>query len=537
VQTPLNASASTAGALFSTSAFEVPQFQREYSWQVDEVTDFWNDLRSNIDSDSYFLGLVILTERKHRKDVVDGQQRLITLTLLANAIYHEAIARGREALADRVRADFLESIDYDTDEARPRVILSDSADNKTLQTILSTGQVPEDPGEEGSVSRLIVQSHNLLASKLKADLKTDPFRRLGKWADFLTKRVYFAVFVHPDPSSAYQVYEVINTRGRELTTADLLKNFILSQTPRNERAARYAEWQSIANQFVSDGANNFVQYIRHAVTVQSGHVLPKDLFGFLAGRVQHVDNEAPSPEKLMRLLKRHLPLYLQMIDPTVAGPAESEALKIFSALNALGVIAVRPILLALDGVPNSLEGMAYTLRLVVRRIVVANLGTGNVERRLGEAARSVHDGKTWGVLREDLKDLNPPRSEFVEQLRKRSFKKGVLAFLRRSAVLQTITPESEGVLHFIWSTQTPELGHISEEDGSFWGSTIGNTFLSRLARRPAEASDWSGFKRHMLPKAIDGEWEDHLRRLKDWNAASIESIGQELASVAGRVWY
>jgi hypothetical protein len=504
---------------------------------VDEVADFWNDLRNSIDSDSYFLGLVILTERKHRKDVVDGQQRLITLTLLANAIYHEALARGRDALADRVRADFLESIDYDTDEARKRVILSDSADNKTLQSILSSGQPPKDPGEEGSVSKLIIQSHQLLVDKLKEDLRRDPFKRLGKWADFLTNRVYFAVFIHPDASSAYQVYEVINTRGRELTTADLLKNFILSQTAKTERAARYEQWQSIANQFASDGANNFVQYIRHAVTVESGHILPKDLFGFLAGRVKHPGNESPSPERLMRLLRRHLPLYLQMIDPTVAGPATSDALKIFSALNALGVIAVRPILLALAEVPDSLEGMAYTLRLVVRRIVVANLGTGNVERRLGEAARSVHDGKAWRVLREDLKDLNPSRSEFVEQLRKRSFKKGVLAFLRRSIVSKTITPESEGVLHFIWSAQTPDLGHISEKDGSFWGSTIGNTFLSDLARRPEQAKDWPGFKRHMLPTAIAGEWSSQLSNLKDWNAASLESIAQELASVAGKVWY
>ena len=374
-------------------------------------------------------------------------------------------------------------------------------------------------------------------SKLKDDLKTDPFRRLGKWADFLTKRVYFAVFVHPDASSAYQVYEVINTRGRELTTADLLKNFILSQTPREKRPARYAEWQAIANQFASDGANNFVQYIRHAVTVQSGHILPKDLFGFLAGRDKHAGKEPPSTEGLMRLLRRHLPLYLQMIDPTLAGPAEPDALKIFSALNALGVIAVRPILLALADVPDSLDGMAYTLRLVVRRIVVANLGTGNVERRLGEAARSVHDNAIWSVLREELKDLNPPRSEFVEQLKKRSFKKGVLAFLRRSIVSRTITPEIEGVLHFIWSSQTPKLGHITEEDGSFWGATIGNTFLSTLARRPAGADDWPGFKQHMLPTAIDGEWEGELRKMKDWDAVAIEFIGQDLAVAAGRVWF
>jgi len=71
----LNASASSAGALLSGSVFEVPQFQREYSWQEDEVADFWNDLRTNIESESYFLGLVILTDEAKQKHVVDGQRR------------------------------------------------------------------------------------------------------------------------------------------------------------------------------------------------------------------------------------------------------------------------------------------------------------------------------------------------------------------------------------------------------------------------------------------------------------------------------
>jgi len=66
--------------LLSSSVFEVPQFQREYSWQEDEVSDFWNDLSNGIESDSYFLGLIILTDEGERKHVVDGQQRLITLT-------------------------------------------------------------------------------------------------------------------------------------------------------------------------------------------------------------------------------------------------------------------------------------------------------------------------------------------------------------------------------------------------------------------------------------------------------------------------
>src|SRR5277367_2360865 len=67
--------------------------------------------------------------------------------------------------------------------------------------------------------------------------------------------------------------------------------------------------------------------------------------------------------------------------------------------------ALRPILLAIADVPDPMEGMKYVLQLVVRRIVVGNLGTGNVERRFGEAAKKVSEAHEWTLLREDLKDL------------------------------------------------------------------------------------------------------------------------------------
>ncbi|MEM7054581.1 MAG: DUF262 domain-containing protein, partial [Pseudomonadota bacterium] len=106
---PLKADAISVGALFSNTTFEIPQYQREYSWQDEEVADFWQDLCSSLEVDSYFLGLVILTNEEQRNHVVDGQQRIVTLTLLATSLYFEAIRRGRSALADRIQAEFLKS--------------------------------------------------------------------------------------------------------------------------------------------------------------------------------------------------------------------------------------------------------------------------------------------------------------------------------------------------------------------------------------------------------------------------------------------
>ncbi len=536
MQTPLNASASSAGALLSNTTFEIPPFQREYSWGLDEVTDFWTDLRNNLESDSYFLGLIILTEGEDRKHVVDGQQRLITLTLLANAIYHEALKRDRSALADRILADFIRAIDYDSDETDPRVRLSDLRDDETFQTILATGRPPPIEDKD-SVSARMADSYDFLLKRLREDLAQDPFKRLGKWTKFLTDRLYFAVFLHPDSSSAYQVYEVINTRGKELTTADLLKNYVLSQTPESSRPDRYEEWQGIQRRFADEGSNSFVQFIRHAVTVNAGHVLPKDLFGFLANRLVFFGKTPPTVPELMKYLSEQLPLYLQMIDPSLDGPAEPGALKVFAALNSLGVIAVRPMLLAIAKVPDATEGMDYVLRLVVRRMIVGNLGTGNVERRFGEAARKIAELNDWHSVVGDFRDLNPQREDFVRQLTTRSFNKNLLAFVRRSVIQDTRTPEHAGTLHFIWTRQAESWAGMSEEDGAYWGATIGNTLLAGLERRPKGIDSWPEFKAGLLPHAIDNEWRNTLDAMEEWDAEAVDKTGKILAEAAGELWY
>ncbi|MEN5145885.1 DUF262 domain-containing protein [Brevundimonas diminuta] len=534
---PLNASASSAGALISNSRFTVPSFQREYAWGKEEVGEFWRDLSGSLDADSYFLGLVILTEENGTRYVVDGQQRLITLSLLATALYHEALIRDRRALADRIQSDFLRSIDYETDSTDPRILLTDPSDNKTFQTLLDTGDVSSISAIPGSVSEKMLESYAFVKSSLQSDLSTDPFKRLGKWTEFITNRLYFAVFIHPDPATAYQVFEVINTRGKDLTTADLLKNYILSQTAPQKRDDRYDQWKEVSRPFPPEGTNNFVQYIRHVVTVEGGHILPKDLFGFLAQRDKSRGRTPPAPDRLMALLEDRLPLYLQMIDQTAAGPADQDALGVFSALNSLGVIAVRPILLAMSDVPHSVDGMRFILQLVVRRMVVGNLGTGNVERRFGEAAKKVADSGNWSSIIDDFSDLNPSKDEFVNQLKKRSFNKAVLAFLRRSIIQDSITPDHSGTLHFIWERQAGDWKTMSEEDGSFWQSTIGNTFLADLERRPREVTDWNSFKALIMPHSVQGEWKARLSQVGSWDTDAVANIGVELAEAGGNLWY
>ena len=152
METPLNATSTTAGGLLSGGRFTVPQFQREYAWDKDEVSEFFSDLSQSLGDETYFLGLVIVTGDGSNKDIVDGQQRLLTLTLLVAALYHETRRYERKALADRLQSTFLRSIDFESDDEVPDIIDHDVGDLGawlklwTWMGLLFGGKVPAAPG-------------------------------------------------------------------------------------------------------------------------------------------------------------------------------------------------------------------------------------------------------------------------------------------------------------------------------------------------------------------------------------------------------
>jgi hypothetical protein len=187
--------------------------------------------------------------------------------------------------------------------------------------------------------------------------------------------------------------------------------------------------------------------------------------------------------------------------------------------------------------------MRELLKLVVRRVVVGNLGTGNVERRLGQAAQKIYDDRSWPDALEALSDLSPERDSFETQLHRRSLNKNVLAFLRQSIVQGTVTPSLKGFLHLIMPRPSSlpyfseDWPQFPEEQASYWASTIGNSLLVRDERRPQGTSTWEGFVEALLPLAVDNEWTDRIRQVSLWDEDAVNSMGRELAKAAASVWY
>ncbi len=124
----------------------VPIYQRSYSWDTEQVSDFWTDLSSAFEEDraEYFLGNVVLSEEGSNGSytIIDGQQRLATTLILLAAIRNEFRQRGDVKRADIIQNTYMATADLDSGEDVPRLRMN-SDDNPFFRTTVVNGKEPK----------------------------------------------------------------------------------------------------------------------------------------------------------------------------------------------------------------------------------------------------------------------------------------------------------------------------------------------------------------------------------------------------------
>ena len=548
----LKITAYKAGELISKYCFSVPPFQREYSWKAGEIRDFWKDLMSGIERDEYytFMGLIIIAENRDEMDasnsvnLIDGQQRLVTIILLAKVLHEMAIKLERNALADLIESTFIFFNDGKSNHPNIRISFSDYEDNNMFREIIQNGYNDDlaQPNEsKGIYSSRMKEAYNELSKNIDNYMNTDDnkFKLIGDLTYYIKDRLHFGIFLQSDEASAHRLFEAINTRGLALTKADLIKNYILSSTCDKEKDKVYRKWQEISKSFSPNSPNKLVQYIKHALSLEFGHIPANDLYDFLSGN-RVMKKSPPSSSKLLEILLSRLKVYLQMDNPGIPGPVtNARVISVFEAFNSLEIVSVRPILLALhelDDENQSVNGMEELLRLVVRRMVVGNIGTGKVESDFGEVAKAILDTNSWDCLYRDLTDFDYKKDHFLHRLSERSFNKKTLRFIRQSALQKTITPMNDGYLHWIWPRRENWKNLTKKNAGM--ATTLGNSILAnRVSRARNSSADWNSFKENFLGFAVDEEIVDELDSCEEWNMDAISNMGKMVAEVSADVWY
>lgn len=226
--------------LFNNRIFQVPEYQRGYAWENQQVEEFLDDLDLLISTRNHYTGTIVLyqpSDATHKKDeegtsyvetdVVDGQQRLTTIVLLLNEISRALHAyEGSSALAQGIRKNYVECRSSD---GQPLYKLSL---NKDTNEFFKSSVLSETPGAAGppiTAAQRLLDAKEQIASYLH---KTDGEAvDSGQWLKDLhskiTTQLHFNLYEVDHTAEVGVIFEVMNDRGKQLTNLEKVKNYLL----------------------------------------------------------------------------------------------------------------------------------------------------------------------------------------------------------------------------------------------------------------------------------------------------------------------
>lgn len=258
--------------------FKIPLFQRPYAWTTKHSGALLEDLLESIKEEQpnpYFLGCIVLIKEEGNSEsqVVDGQQRLITLTILLSVLRHLSNEDYAKALTKRL---YEEGDPIGNKPDRYRLILKEQdaaffRDYIQKERGIEPLIILDSKQEEMSESQIHIRDNaKLFLSKLEKCPETQRIRLI----DFVNLQCFMVVVSSPDFDSAYRIFSIINDRGLDLSHADIFKSEIIGKIAAPETQQKYAEkWENIEDQLGRDAFLNLFSHIRmikHPVKLRKG---------------------------------------------------------------------------------------------------------------------------------------------------------------------------------------------------------------------------------------------------------------------------
>jgi uncharacterized protein with ParB-like and HNH nuclease domain len=290
--------------LFTSGFYVIPRFQRPYSWEAENITDFWNDVCVSGDDD-YFIGSMVVypqAEGSNVRFVVDGQQRLTTLTILLCVLRNKLVyfkqrdlARGIQNLIERV--DINNQLQY--------VVHAETSYPYFHDHIQKMGEADSEPqiGPEEKALELAVRmfgSH--LAEHIGTLSDDEAINAIKKLRDRVL-RLKVIMIELDNEDDAYLIFETLNTRGKDLEVADLLKNLLtkMIKAANSQNDTVKEKWKKL-NRTASGLGNNvdLNTFIHHHWLSYKEYIAENKLFKSLK---IHLKSKEKAKEYLATLTK------------------------------------------------------------------------------------------------------------------------------------------------------------------------------------------------------------------------------------------
>ena len=538
--------------------FVIPIYQRTYSWTERECRQLWDDIvrtGSNDAVSAHFVGSIVYIEKglyqvssQSPLLVIDGQQRLTTVTLILEALARQL--QDSEPVdgfsAKKLRSYYL--LNPLEEGERGFKLLLTQTDKASLLALVQQKAQPTDQSLRVTKNFAFFEEQ---VQNLGADL---PALCHG-----LAKLVVVDIALNRDQDNPQLIFESMNSTGRELSQADLIRNFILmGLEPAHQTRLYQDHWRPMEVGFGQEGyGSHFDSFMRHYLTLKTGEIPNiRAVYEAFKTHARTPDIATAGVDALVADIHAFAGYYCAM---ALDKENEKKLAEAFRDLRELKVDVAYPFLLELydDFANGRLESTDFeaAVRLVesyVFRRAVCAIPTNSLNKTFGTFGRALRKDRYLESIQAHFLTLPSYRRFPGDEEFKREFAvRDLYNFPRRSYwlrrlendgrkervpvdeyTIEHILPQNEN-LSARWQD---ELGPDWQRVQETWLHTLGNLTLTgynaEYSDRPfLEKREMEGGFRESPLRLNEG-----LRSLDKWNEAAIKSRAERLAAVAAGVW-
>ncbi|MEQ1914720.1 MAG: DUF262 domain-containing HNH endonuclease family protein [Sideroxydans sp.] len=291
--------------------YKIPPFQRDYSWTETEWEDLWADILATVSEGgepAHYMGYLVLQSSDDKVfDVIDGQQRLTTLSLIVLAALknlHKLVEGGDNAA----------NLDPVTLVPRSKLTLNRNNNDYFQTYLVPLGHLPVRgfKASEHGLRKAFEWFDTRVTQYLK-ESKGDAGVVLASLVENMSDRLFFTVINVTDELNAYKVFETLNARGVKLSSTDLLKNYLFSLLHRNTEHAHEMKvledrWEAMVGRL---GSESFPDFLRVHWMSRRAFVRKAELFKAIRDKVGSRD----AVFELLRGMEEDMDVYLALTSP------------------------------------------------------------------------------------------------------------------------------------------------------------------------------------------------------------------------------
>ncbi|MGW2018936.1 DUF262 domain-containing protein [Streptomyces sp. NPDC001927] len=555
---------------------EVPDdSQRQYAWGKREVDTYWADIQKFMRarrtgtkaSSEYFIGpIVTITDDKiTSRSLLDGQQRLTTSTILIAAIRDTLgtmASTEARVMANNIQRDYIAR--KDGRHSQPQYFLTLSLfDRDFFKDYIqdwneTTGKISQTEIPSRPSHKLIQDAYTIFEGHISASLTSIPsdderIDWLEELRDCLVKGLVFVEVQTPTSSDANEVFETINSRGKDLSTVDLVRNFLMEKSRNDDEKDRVnTAWRSLLDGF--ERREDIEKFLRHFWVAGHGDVRSHSLYTTIRKELtQRFDAELPRYEvrTFAAELQNASGKYIELI---TSGTGLEALDSLLDEVKTLGADAAYPLLLAVSTKSENSEVAKIAQALIsyyVRWTVVGRRESTLLEEKLFDLAKQVSSGISLSTAFEQIVSWTPDDAAFQSDFEKTQIPRSTQARYLLTAIEQFLR-QRDGVDDvMVAGTNTVHVEHIYPQspeaeyrlnDHAAWVNRIGNQTLlhgrkNRIASNKAypEKADAYGSSSFLITQ------ETGVGRLWDadgdgWRTRGIQERQADLAKLAIDVW-